>query len=154
MLKGTIESEVRAAMKSRDAVLLGTLRMALAAIKNRELEKRANPPTGGGASELTEEETMAVVKSEVKKRKDSVAEFEKAGRHDLADKEKAELAILQKYLPAEISDEEIEKLVRPLAAGRAMADFGAVMKDAMKAVAGRAGGDRVSAAVKRALDRK
>ncbi|MBI2053242.1 MAG: GatB/YqeY domain-containing protein [Candidatus Sungbacteria bacterium] len=150
MLKTDIENAARAAMKSQDAVLVGTLRMALAAIKNRELEKRAK----SGAAELTEEETMAVVKSEVKKRKDSVMEFEKASRQDLADKEKAELAILEKYLPAEISDEEIEKLVRPLAAGRAVTDFGAVMGLAMKAIAGRASGDRVSAVVKQILTKQ
>lgn len=149
-LKTTIEDAARSALKNQEPELLSTLRMALAAIKNRELEKRAK----SGAPELTEEEVMAVVKSEVKKRKDSVTEFEKAGRQDLADKEKAELAILEKYLPAEISDEEIEKLVRPLATGRAVSDFGAVMGLAMKAVAGRASGDRVSAIAKRALDRK
>ena len=147
MLKTDIENATRAAMKSHNAALVGTLRMALAAIKNRELEKRAK----SGATEFTEEETMAVVKSEVKKRKDSVMEFEKASRQDLADKEKAELAILEKYLPVELSDEEIEKLIRPLAAGRVATDFGAVMGLAMKAIAGRASGDRVSATVKRML---
>ena len=81
-------------------------------------------------------------------------EFEKAGRQDLADKEKMERAILEKYLPAEISDEEIEKLVRPLAAGRAVTDFGAVMGLAMKQVAGRASGDRVSAIVKQILTKQ
>lgn len=146
-LKTDIEDACRRALKNQEPVLLGTLRMALAAIKNRELEKRAK----SGASDLTEEETMAVVRSEVKKRKDSIAEFEKAGRSDLADREKAELAILEKYLPAEISDEEIEKLIRPLATGRAVSDFGAVMGAAMKAVAGRASGDRVSASVRRML---
>ena len=146
-LKSTIEDAARSALKNRQPELLSTLRMALAAIKNRELEKR----TKSGTGELTEEETMAVVKSEVKKRKDAIMEFEKAGRQDLADKEKMERAILEKYLPAEISDEEIEKLLRPVVAGASAADFGRVMGTAMKAVAGRASGDRVSAAVKRML---
>mgnify|MGYP001613259726 CR=1 FL=1 len=147
MLKTTLEDAARSALKNQEPELLSTLRMALAAIKNRELEKRAKT----GASDLTEEETIAVVRSEVKKRKEAIVEFEKAARRDLADKEKRERTILEKYLPAEISDQEIENLVRPLAAGRVMADFGAVMGMAMKAVAGRASGDRVSAVVKRML---
>lgn len=142
-----IESEMKAAMKSRDAERLGVFRMLLAAFKNREIEKR----TKGGEGELNEEEAVAVLKSEVKKRKDSIAEFHKAGRNDLVEKESRELGVLASYLPAEMSDAEIEKLVRPLAAGRAMSDFGAVMGAVMKVVGGRASGERVSAAVKRML---
>lgn len=147
ILKTTVEDAARSALKNQEPEILMTLRMLLSAVKNREIEKR----TKTGASELTEEETVAVLRSEAKKRKDAAGEFEKAGRRDLAEKEKRELAILEKFLPAEFSDEEIEKLVRPFTAGRALSDFGAVMGVAIKAVAGRASGERVSATVRQML---
>jgi len=168
-LKNTIEDAVKAAMKNKEPELVMTLRMLLAAVKNREIEKRAHPvrsqsplaaadspmasrtSNGARGEELSDEEVLAVVRSEVKKRKDAIAEFGKAGREDLVKKESAELAILEKYLPAEISDEEIEKLLAPLAQGASASDFGRVMGAAMKAVSGRASGDRVSVAVKRML---
>lgn len=143
-LKHTIENEMKAAMKSRDAERLGAFRMVLAAFQNKEIEKRAR----GGGGELNEEEAAAVLKSEVKKRRDSIAEFQKAGRADLAEKESRELAVIKPYLPAEISDEEIETLLLPLAKGASASDFGKIMGAAMKSVAGRASGERVSAAVK------
>ena len=95
---------MKEAMKAKDAERLGVLRMVLAAMKNREIEKRAKSPD----TALSDEEQASVLKSEVKKRRDSIAEFQKAGRTDLAEKEAGELAILEPYLPAEISDEEIE----------------------------------------------
>lgn len=146
-LKKIVESEIKGAMKSRDAERLGVFRMLLAALHNREIEKR----TRSGDSELNKDEAMAVLKSEVKKRKDAAGEFEKAGRTDLAEKEKREQEILEKYLPAELSDEEIEILLAPLAQGAAEKDFGRVMAAAMKAVAGSTSGERVAAAVKRML---
>ncbi len=146
-LKKTIESEMRAALKAKNAEHLGVFRMLLAAFKNREIEKRGK----GGEETLNEDETMAVLKSEVKKRRDSIAEFQKAGRTDLAEKETAELAVLEPYLPAEMSDEEIEKLLLPMVKGASADDFGKVMGQAMKAVAGKASGDRVNAIVKRLL---
>lgn len=149
-LKTKIEDACRSAMKNREELLLSVLRLLLTAIHNREIEKRAKD----GAGDLTDEEVMAVIRSEAKKRKDAIAEFTRGGRAAAAEKESAELAILEKYLPSEMSDEEIEKLVLPLATGRAMSDFGAVMKGAMKVVIGRASGERVSAAVRRVLDRK
>ena len=144
-LKIKIENAVKDAMRSRDAETLSVLRMFLAAVKNREIEKRAK----GG--EMSEDDVMAVLKSEVKKRRDAITEFQKGGRQELADKEAREMMILEKYLPAEISDEEIEKLLQPLVAGASVSDFGRVMSAAMKAVAGRASGDRVSAMVRRLL---
>lgn len=155
-LKRKIEDAARHALKNQEPELLMTLRMVLAAIKNRELEKRAKggAPASAGAPELTEEEVTAVIRSEVKKREYAAGEFEKAGRRDLAEKEKREVAILEKYLPAEISDEEIEKLLVPAAQGATAADFGKVMFAAMKAVAGRAAGERIAMAVRRMLDKK
>ena len=157
MLKKTIEDQIKEAMKARDEVKLSTLRMLISSIRNREIEKRAKLVKGGaeGAinslSQLNDEETLDAIRSEVKKRRDAIAEYEKANRPELAQKEKGELAILQTYLPAELSDEEIEKLLQPLVAGASEKDFGRVMGAAMKAVSGRASGDRVFVAVKRLL---
>lgn len=146
-LKTTIEDAAKGALKNQEPELLSTLRMLLSAMKNREIEKRGK----GGDAELTEEEMTAVVKSEAGKRKDAIAEFQKAGRGEAAEKEARELAMLEKYLPAELSDEEIEKLLLPLAKGASASDFGRVMGAAMKAVAGRASGDRVSAILKQMI---
>lgn len=148
-----LEGEMHEAMKQHHEVLLSTLRMLRAAISNRIIEKRGKMAKAGDNApvELSNEEVLGVIRSEAKKRKDAITEFTRGGREEAAEKEAAELAILEKYLPQELSDEEIEKLVQPLAAGRALTDFGAVMGAAMKAVAGRASGDRVQVIVRKAL---
>ena len=157
MLKKTIEDQIKQAMKARDEVKLSTLRMLISSVRNREIEKRAKLVKSGAEgdinllAELNDEETLDAIRSEVKKRRDAIVEYEKANRSELAQKEKDELAILQTYLPAELSDEEIEKLLQPLAAGASEKDFGRVMGSAMKAVSGRASGDRVGAIVRRML---
>ena len=160
MLKKTIEDEMKQAMKARDEVKLGTLRMLISSIRNREIEKRAKLVKSGAGgdidamAQLNDGETLDAIRSEVKKRRDAIAEYNKANRPELAQKESSELVILQAYLPAELSDEEIEKLLQPLAAGASEKDFGRVMGAAMKAVSGRASGDRVGAMVKRLLQAK
>ena len=154
MLKKTIEDQMKQAMKAKEEVKLGTLRMLISSIRNREIEKRAKLVKSGAGGDidammqLNEEETLDAVRSEVKKRRDAITEYNKANRPELAQKESNELAILQSYLPAEFSDEEIEKLLQPLVAGASEKDFGRVMGAAMKAIAGRASGDRVGAMVK------
>ncbi len=138
------------AMRAKNELRLSVLRMLLSTIHNREIEKRAK----GGEEKLTDEEVVAAIRSEAKKRKDAIAEFEKGGRHDLVDKEASELKILEGYLPQELSDEEIEKIVKEVMAGFGeitQKDFGRIMGEAMKRVRGRADGDRVSAAVRRFL---
>lgn len=144
-------------MKARDEVKLSTLRMLISLIRNREIEKRAKLVKGGiegdvgVLGEFNDQETLDAIRSEVKKRRDAIAEYEKANRPELVQKESNELAILQSYLPAELSDEEIEKLLQPLVAGASENDFGRIMGAAMKAILGRASGDQVAAAVKRLL---
>lgn len=150
-LKTTIEDAARQALKNQEPLLLSVLRLLLTAIHNREIERKTK---SGGAGDLTDEEIMAVIRSEAKKRKDAVAEFTRGGRKAAAEKEAMELVILEKYLPAEMPDEEIERILAPLAQGAIEKDFGKVMGEAMKIIAGRASGDRVSAIVKRMLDRK
>lgn len=147
VLKQTLEDDARSALKRGERLMLDTLRMALASLRNREIEKRGK----GGDGMLTEDEVMAVLRSEAKKRRDAAEEYRKAGREELAAKENTERAIIEKYLPKEISDEEIEKLLQPLVAGAEMKDFGRVMGMAMKVIAGRASGDRVNAVLKRVL---
>ncbi len=149
--KEKILQDTKEAMKAKDELKLSVLRMLSSAIHNREIDKHG---------ELNDEEVAVAIRSEAKKRKDAVEGFKKGGRKDLADKETAELKILETYLPAEMSDEEIEKIIagvlsdlgiqKPfdLAPGR---DFGRVMGEVMKKVKGQAGGDRVSAAVKKLL---
>ena len=142
-LKEKINNDVKDAMKSAQAVKLGTLRLVLAGIHNREIEKRSK-----SEESLTEEEVMDVLKKEVKKRRESIDIYGKAGRNDLKDKEVAELAIIQSYLPPELTDEALENLIkRVLPQGEK--DFGKAMKLVMAEIKGQADAGRVSAIVKK-----
>ena len=151
-LKATLRSDLTAAMKARDALTLGTLRMALAAVTNEEV-------AGSSARELTDAEVTTVLAREVKKRKESAEAFDGAGRTELAEKERAESAVLQRYLPAQLSDEEITVVVSEAVAEVAassgaaptMKQMGLVIKAAQAKAAGRADGAKVTAAVKAAL---
>ncbi len=151
-LKQKLRSDMTAAMKGRDALTLGTLRMALAAITNEEV-------SGSTARELTDSEVTAVLAKEVKKRKESAEAFEGAGRTELAEKERAESAVISAYLPAQLSDEEISELVasavsevaESTGAAPTMRQMGLVIKAAQAKAAGRAEGAKVAAAVKAAL---
>jgi uncharacterized protein YqeY len=151
-LKAQIRADLTAAMKARDAAVTGTLRMVLAAITNAEV-------AGDTAKELTDDEIVAVLGKEAKKRHESVEIYRNAGRDELADKESAEAVIIEAYLPAQLSDEELSAIVAGEVAsmtsssGEAvgMKQMGLVIK-AVKAKAGaRADGSRVAAAVKAAL---
>lgn len=149
--KEKIQNDTKEAMKAKDELKLSVLRMLSSAIKNKELEKRAKT---GKEEALNDEEVVASIRSEAKKRKDATEEFEKGGRRDLAEKETAELKILENYLPAEMPDEDLEKIAKEVVAGLGevtQKDFGRVMGEVMKRMKGEAGGDRVSAAVKKLL---
>ena len=130
-LKQRITSDMTAAMKSKDASRLSTLRMVKAAVQNREIEK-------GG--ELSDEELTKALQSLVKQRRDSVEQYEKAGRAELAEKERAETAVIEEYLPQAASREEIERAVAEAIAetgATSLKEMGAVMKAAMARLAGR-----------------
>lgn len=103
---------------------------------------------------ITDEEIVKVLRSEVKKRKESIESFEKGGRQDLVDKEKHEISIVEQYLPAEMSDEALLAKVKEAVAACADKSFGAAMKAAIAAVNGEADGKRISAAVKQVLENK
>jgi len=145
-LKERITSDMTAAMKSKEAARLSTLRMVKAAVQNREIEK-------GG--ELSDEELTKLLQSLLKQRRDSVEQYEKAGRAELAEKERAEIVVIEEYLPRAASREEIERAVSEAAAetgASSMKDMGALMKAALARLAGRnADGRVVSEVVKSKL---
>ena len=105
-LKETIQADIKKAMIEKDALRVSVLRMVMAAILNKEKEK------GVDEKGLTDEVVLGIVSSEAKKRKDSIEQYKKGGRPDLAEKEKEELKILSAYLPEQISEEEIRKIVK------------------------------------------
>lgn len=135
-------------MKSKDGLAVSVLRLLVSAIKNKEIMLRQT-----AAAELNDEQIIEVISSEIKKRKDSVAAYEQGGRHDLAEKEKKEIRILEKYLPSQLSDEEIEKIVREIATADGGKNFGAIMGQVMPKVKGKADGIKVGEIVKRVLAR-
>ena len=147
-LSQQIDNDLKDAMRARDAEKLGVLRMLKSAIKNAAIEK------GGATAELDDAEATQVIRKQVKQRQDSIDSFEKGGRAELAAKEKSELAILNTYLPAAMSAEELTRLVQEAiaevgATGRAQ--MGAVMKVLGPKVAGRADGKTLSQEVQRQL---
>ena len=145
-LKDQILADVTVAMKAKDAARTSTLRMLKAAIVNRQIEK-------GG--ELDDEELMKLLRSQVKQRRDSVEQYEKGGRQDLADKERAEITVIEGYLPQAASQDEIDKAVAAAIAETGAAsikEMGAVMKAVMPRLAGKnADGRAVSETVKKKL---
>src|ERR687893_3094341 len=147
-LKERIVSDMTAAMKGRDAARTSTLRMVKAAVMNREIEK-------GG--ELTDEELLKALRSLVKQRKDSVEQYEKAGREELAAKERAEIAVIEGYLPRAAGPEELARAVEEAVAetgASSLKEMGAVMKAAQARLAGRSvDGRALSEAVKARLAR-
>jgi uncharacterized protein YqeY len=146
-LKETVQSDLHAAMRDRDQVRAGTLRMVLTAITNEEV-------AGKQARELSDDEVLKVLAKEAKKRKEAATAYTGAGRPELAERENAELTVLESYLPAQLDDSELERLVAQAidqTGATGMPQMGLVMKAAQTLVAGRADGGRVAAAVKAAL---
>jgi hypothetical protein len=145
-LKDLIIADMTAAMKAKDVARTSTLRMLKAAMVNREIEK-------GG--EVDDEELSKLLRSQVKQRRDSVEQYQKAGREDLAEKETAEITVIEGYLPQAASTEEIEQAVAAAIAetgATSMKEMGAVMKAAMVLLAGKnPDGRTVSETVKKKL---
>ena len=146
-LKQQIISDLTASMKAQDAARTSTLRMVKAAMMNRQIEKGA---------ELDDDDMQKLLRSLVKQRRDSIEQYEKAGRQELVDKEAAEIAVIETYLPAAASREEIEHAVAAAIAetgANSMKDMGKVMKAAQAALAGKnADGRTVSEVVKAKLN--
>lgn len=140
-----ISAEIKTAMKSGDAKLTGLLRFLTAQIQNKEKEK-----FGAKEGTLSDEEVLDVLKREAKKRKEAISLFEQGGRKDLADKEKEELELMSKYLPAELGKEEIRKVVKEVLFS-GVADFGKAIKEVMARLRGQADGKLVSEIIKEEL---
>jgi len=146
-LKEQLQSDLTAAMRARDQVGAGTLRMALTAVTTEEV-------AGTEHRDLTDDDVLKVLTKEAKKRREAATAYTGAGRAELAAKEEAELAVLEGYLPRQLSDEELEGIVRDAVASSGasgMPQMGLAMKAANAAVAGRAEGGRVAAVVRRVL---
>lgn len=143
MLVDNLKLNLATAMKAGDTVKRDTLRFLLSAINNTAINKYGSQSD----KKLTDADVLDTVKKQVKTHKESIEAFEKGGRTDLVQKEKNELAILEAYLPKQISDDELKKILEPVIA-TGEKNFGALMKQAMSVVAGRADGGRVSAIIK------
>lgn len=146
-LKEQITEDMKAAMRAKDAVKLGTIRLLTAAIKQKEVDERV---------EVTDTHVLAIVEKMIKQRKDSISQFEAGGRQDLADIEKAELAILSIYMPAALSDAEVQAEVAAAVAelgATGPQDMGKLMAVLKPKLAGRADMTVVSALVKAALSK-
>ncbi|WP_022983009.1 GatB/YqeY domain-containing protein [Ideonella sp. B508-1] len=144
-LKERITEDMKAAMRAKEAERLGTIRLLLAACKQKEVDERI---------ELDDAAVIAVVDKLIKQRKDSVAAYSQAGRSDLADKESAEIAVLEVYLPQRLSEAEIAEAVAAIVAevgATGPGDMGKVMGAVKARLAGKADMGLVSAAVKKAL---
>lgn len=148
MQKQQLKDQLKESMLAKDELRTQVLRFVLSGITYYEINK------GGAGYEATEEDVMAVITKEVKQRHDSIEQFEKAGRADLADKEKAELAILETYLPEQMPEEEVRKFVEEAVKTTGAStpqDMGKVMASLMPKVKGKADGGLVSRLVKEAL---
>jgi uncharacterized protein YqeY len=144
-LREQLNEDIKNAMKAREQDKLATLRLMLSAVKQREVDERITLDDAG---------VIGVVEKMIKQRRDSIAQFEKGGRQELADREKAEIAVLEGYLPMQLSQAEVEAIVAEAitAAGAASAaDMGKVMGIVKPRLAGRADMGKVSALVKAKL---
>ena len=149
MLKEKLQSDLKDAMRAKDAVRLRTIRSLRAALMEREIELRQ-----GGVGELTDDQAMAVLQKAAKQRRDAHAQYVEAGREDLAATEAEELAVLEDYLPKQLGDDELLAAVQAVISktgATSMKDMGRVMGAAMGAVAGQADGKRVQAVVRQLL---
>lgn len=145
-IREKIMSDMKEAMKAKDQVRLDTIRFLQSAIKNREIEMRPDP--------ITSEEVVSVIKKSVKQRKESIEQYQTAGRADLADKEISELKILEAYLPAQMDADAVKKIVEATIAelkASSVKEMGAVIKAVIAKTAGTADNKMVSEIVKAKL---
>lgn len=144
-LREQIDSDIRNALKSGAKDKVSALRMLSASLKNKQIDKRR---------QLTEEEVLETIRSLIKQRKDSIEQFTKGGRQDLVDKETAEVAVLEVYLPKQMDHQELEAMVREAISQTGASgakDMGKVMKALVPLIAGRADNKLVSELVRKAL---
>ncbi len=145
MLKAQISEDMKTAMRAKDSVRLGAIRLLLSAIKQREVDERI---------ELTDADVIAVIEKMLKQRRDSIAAFESANRTDLADIEKFEVTVLQTYMPKQLSDEELNQIITQVIADSGATgakDMGKVVSLVKPLVAGVADMGKVSGLIKSRL---
>jgi len=145
MLRANLERDLKTAMLAKDEIARDTIRFILAAVKNQEIEQR---------TPLTVDDEIALLNRMSKRLLEAIEQYDKAERTDLAGRERAQLAIVKRYLPEEMSDDELDALVQAVVlevGAVAPKDMGKVMPVLLPRVAGRADGKRVSAAVRQAL---
>lgn len=145
-LRDQIMNDIKDSMRAKDMAKLNALRMVQSAFKNREIELRPEP--------MSEEEHIAVLKKLAKQRKESIEQYQAANRQDLADAEAAELKLLEQYLPAQMSKEQVEKIVAEVIAAvgaTTVKEMGAVMKEVQARTAGTADNKLVSELIKAKL---
>ncbi len=148
MLKQELKDELKQAMLARDVLKTSVLRLLLSAINYYEIQK------GGAGYEATDEDVLSVIQKEAKQRKDSIEEFKKANRPELADKETKELEMLQAYLPAQMDENKIREIVKETIremGATTVADMGKVMGALMPKIKGKADGGMVSKIVRESL---
>ena len=148
-IKEKIEGDFKQALKKRDKVVISTLRMLKAAIHNKEIEKRGE--------KLQDTDIIKIITKQVQQHRDSIEQFAKGQREELVEKETKELEILKKYLPEQLSEEEIANVVKRIikeAGAKEKSDFGRVMKLAMAELGGKANGKLVSQIASRQLESK
>jgi len=144
-LKAQITEDMKTAMRAKDSTRLGTIRLLLAAIKQREVDERI---------ELSDADVIAVIEKMLKQRRDSITAYESASRADLADIEKAEVVVLQTYLPKQLTDDEVAVLLEQVVADMEavdMKDMGKVMAAIKPLVAGKADMAKISGLIKSRL---
>ena len=147
-LKEQIPEDIKTALRNKSTLELSVLRMLQSALKNKEIDKNKE--------ELTDDDVISVVGAEIKKRRDAVNEFEKVNRQDAADQEKAEIEVLMKYMPQQMSEDEIRSLVNKTVeetGAESMKDIGILMKVLMPQVKGKADGSVVNRIVREILDK-
>ncbi len=147
-LKDTLQTDLTASMRAKDTVRTQTLRMALAAVRNSEV-------SGDAKHELTDEEVLGCITKEAKKRREAASAYDDAGRPELADAERTELTVLEHYLPAQLSDDELSAMIDHAIASTGasgMQSMGQVMKVLQPQINGRADGSKVAAAVRASLN--
>lgn len=150
MQKNKLQEELKQSMLAKDALRTSVLRLLLSAVNYYEIQK------GGAGYQATDEDVLSVIQKEAKQRKDSIEQFKNAGRQDLVDKETQELEILQTYLPEQINEEEIKKLVIDAikeTGAQSVQDMGKIMGALMPKTKGKADGGLVSKIVKEELSK-
>ena len=145
MLKEKLNEDLKKYMKEKNTLALNTVRLVIAEIKNKEVEKN---------SEITDEEILQIIRKQIKMREDSIQQFRSANREDLAEKEAQELEILKNYLPEDLTDEELDKIIQGTIKelnASSKKDFGRVIKEVIQKVQGRADNKKISELISKKL---